>query len=272
MLQRITSLQNEKLKKLSRLYRRKYREKTKMYIAEGINLVEEALKNDAEFDSVFVREDFLREAEGKALTERLEEKKCDISVLPKALFDHTVNTDTPQGIAAAVKQPDCDVGHFFEGKASNIIVLDRLQDPGNLGTIIRTADAAGFRRILVMKGTADIFSPKTVRAAAGSLYRISFAYTDTPEKAMHLLSEHGLRTVCTSPRAERDYFQEDIASDIALIIGNEANGVCEAFMRDSALQVSIPMEGTVESLNAGVAASVIMYESVRQRREGRASP
>ena len=115
MLQRITSLQNEKLKKLSRLYRRKYREKTKMYIAEGINLVEEALKNDAEFDSVFVREDFLREAEGKALTERLEEKKCDISVLPKALFDHTVNTEYAGGNCGGGKQPDCDVGHFFEG-------------------------------------------------------------------------------------------------------------------------------------------------------------
>lgn len=272
MLQRITSLQNEKLKNFARLYRRKYREKWKLYVAEGINLVEEALKNGAEFDSAFVREDFFGEAEGKVLAERLGEKNCDIFVLPKALFDHTVNTDTPQGIAAAVKQPDCDVGHFFDGKPSNVIVLDRLQDPGNLGTIIRTADAAGFRRILVMKGTADIFSPKTVRAAAGSLYRVSFAYANQPEEALRLLSDRRFRTVCTSPRAEKNYFEEDIAENTALIIGNEANGACDEFMQKARLLVSIPMEGTVESLNAGVAASVIMYESVRQRLRKRAGP
>lgn len=129
MLQRITSLQNEKLKSFSRLYRRKYREKTNRYVAEGINLIEEALKNGAELDSVFIREDFAEEAEGRALTERLTEQGCDLFLLSRVLFDRTVNTETPQGIAAAVKQPDCHVGRFFEGDPSNILVLDRLQDP-----------------------------------------------------------------------------------------------------------------------------------------------
>lgn len=100
MLQRITSLQNEKLKSFSRLYRRKYREKTNRYVAEGINLIEEALKNGAELDSVFIREDFAEEAEGRALTERLTEQGCDLFLLSRVLFDRTVNTETPQGIAA----------------------------------------------------------------------------------------------------------------------------------------------------------------------------
>ena len=265
MLQRITSLQNEKLKSFSRLYRRKYREKTNRYVAEGINLIEEALKNGAELDSVFIREDFAEEAEGKALAERLTEQGCDLFLLSRVLFDRTVNTETPQGIAAAVKQPDCHVGRFCEGDPSNILVLDRLQDPGNLGTIIRTADAAGFRRILVMKGTADLFSPKTVRAAAGSLYRMKFAYGDEPREVLSLLGSHGFQTVCTSPRAEINYFDADISRSTALIIGNEANGACDVFLQGADLLINIPMEGSIESLNAGTAASVIMYESVRQR-------
>lgn len=267
MPREITSAQNEKLKEFSKLYRRKYRERTGLYIIEGIHLVEEALKNDAELVTAFLRGDFGRSGEEKKLVKRLEERGTEIFVLPAALFDRIVATETPQGIAAVSRQPDCEVGRFFDGASpdSNIIVLDRLQDPGNLGTIIRTADAAGFRHVLVMKGTADIFAPKTVRAAAGSLYRVRFAYSDDPVQALEFLKRHGKKTVCTSPRAETVCFDADIAVSSALIIGNEAQGACEAFLRESDLLVSIPMEGTVESLNASAAASVLMYESVRRR-------
>lgn len=114
MLQRITSLQNEKLKSFSRLYRRKYREKTNRYVAEGINLIEEALKNGAELDSVFIREDFAEEAEGRALTERLTEQGCDLFLLSRVLFDRTVNTETPAGNRGGGETADCHVGRFFE--------------------------------------------------------------------------------------------------------------------------------------------------------------
>lgn len=266
MVREITSAQNEKLKEFSKLYRRKYRERTGQYIIEGIHLVDEALKNDARLISAFLRGDFGRREEEKKLLKRLENGGTDLFVLPAPLFDRIVTTETPQGIAAVSSQPDCEVGHFFEGMSDgNVVVLDRLQDPGNLGTIIRTADAAGFRHILVMKGTADIFAPKTVRAAAGSLYRVRFAYADSPQQALELLKKNGKKTVCTSPKAGTVCFDADIAASTALIIGNEARGACEAFLRGSDLLVSIPMEGTVESLNASAAASILMYESVRQR-------
>ena len=116
-----------------------------------------------------------------------------------------------------------------------------------------------------MKGTADLFSPKTVRAAAGSLYRMKFAYGDEPREVLSLLGSHGFQTVCTSPRAEINYFDADISRSMALIIGNEANGACDVFLQGADLLINIPMEGSIESLNAGTAASVIMYESVRQR-------
>lgn len=266
MIQQIASAQNDRWKHFARLYRRKYRDREKKYILEGIHLIEEALKNDTIPESVFLREGFTDQPEGEKLVKRLEVCGADILVLPKAVFDGTVNTETPQGIAAAANQPDCDVGRFFDDcETPNVVVLDRLQDPGNLGTIIRTADAAGFRHILIMKGTADIFSPKTVRAAAGSIYRVRFAYLDDPLEALRLLKQHGIKTVCTSPRADRIYFDTDIAGAAALIIGNEANGACDVFMEQADEKILLPMEGNIESLNASAAASILMYESVRQR-------
>lgn len=270
MVKQITSATNEKLKNFTRLYKRKYRDRTGQYIIEGMNLVEEALKNDKPPVSAFLREGFTDHSEGAAMAERLKTCGTDLFLLPKALFDGMADTESPQGIAAISSQPDCDVGRFFEDeKAPNVVVLDRLQDPGNLGTIIRTADAAGFRHILVMKGTADIFSPKTVRAAVGSLYRVKIAYLDTPEEALRLLDKHGIRTICTSPKADHIYFDTDMAESIALIIGNEANGACDVFMERADRKVFLPMEGSIESLNASAAASILMYESVRQRMSER---
>lgn len=268
MISRIESAQNERLKHFSKLYRRKYREKTGQYVIEGVHLIQEALKNGAEPATAFIREGFGQRGEEETLIRKLEACGTELFAVPSGLFDRIVNTETPQGIAAVSDQSQCGTESFFcTGNGSNILVLDRLQDPGNLGTIIRTADASGFRRILLMKGTADVFAPKTVRAAAGSLYRVRFAYLDQPEDALNLLRERGYRTVCTSPRADRVYFDEDLASCTALIIGNEAQGACDAFLGGADCRVSIPMEGSVESLNASVAASILMYESVRQRAQ-----
>ena len=144
-------------------------------------------------------------------------------------------------------------------------MLDRLQDPGNRGTVIRTADAAGFAGAVIVKGTADLFSPKTVRAAAGSLYRVRLLFAGSPEDAAEKLRTHGRQIICTSPYAEKLFYDTDMAHKTALVIGNEANGVCEELQNAADVNVKLPMEGTIESLNAAVAAAVVMYEAVRQR-------
>jgi TrmH family RNA methyltransferase len=145
-------------------------------------------------------------------------------------------------------------------------VLDRLRDPGNIGTILRTAEAAGFLGAILMKGTADVYAPKVVRAAAGALFRLPVLAADTPEQAMRLLSRHGKTVVCTVPSGSQSYFDADLAEDIAVVVGNEGSGICETFLAQCDLRVSIPMEGRIESLNAAAAAAILMYESVRQRR------
>lgn len=263
-MKKITSSDNDIYKAFARLYRRKYRDREGLYIIEGINLIEEAVKNGAELKSVFIREDFDADAHG---VRAFEAGGIPVYSMPRALFDKTSDTQTPQGIAAVSAKPECGVESFF-AETDNIIVLDRLQDPGNIGTVIRTADAAGFAGAVIVKGTADLFSPKTVRAAAGSLYRVRLLYADSAADAARLIRDYGRRLICTSPYADRLYYDVDMSQRTAIVIGNEANGVCSEFSESADVSVRLPMEGSIESLNAAVAASVMMYEAVRQRRCG----
>lgn len=258
-MKHITSPDNEIYKSFLKLYKRKYRDREGLYIIEGENLIDEAVRNGAVLRQIFIREDY-----DVSRYKGIEDSGTPVYSLSKQLFDKAADTDTPQGIAAVSEKPLYTEEEFFRGTDS-IIVLDRLQDPGNIGTIIRTADAAGFKGAVVMKGTADLFSPKTVRAAAGSLYRVKLLYIDTPERTAEMMRAHGKNTVCTSPYAETVFYDADMAENAAVIIGNEANGACEEFMRLADMTVTLPMEGSIESLNAAVAASVVMYESVRQR-------
>ncbi len=265
-MKKITSSDNEIYKSFARLYKRKYRDREGLYIIEGINLIEEAVKNGAALKSIFIREDFEMSALERVAGSIDGDQKSDVPVymLSKALFDRTADTETPQGIAAVSKKPECSEEKFFN-ETDNVIVLDRLQDPGNIGTVIRTADAAGFAGAVIVKGTADLFSPKTVRAAAGSLYRVRLLYADSPEDAVSKLRERGRKIICTSPYAEKLFYDADMAEKAALVIGNEANGVCAELQEAADMNVRLPMEGTIESLNAAVAAAVVMYEAVRQR-------
>ena len=261
-MKKITSSDNEIYKSFARLYKRKHRDREGLYVIEGINLIEEAVKNGAELKSVFVRDDF----DISALERITGGRKNDVPVymLSRALFDKTADTETPQGIAAVSEKPECSEQRFFD-ETDDVIVLDRLQDPGNIGTVIRTADAAGFAGAVIVKGTADLFSPKTVRAAAGSLYRVRLLFAGSPEDAAEKLRAHGRQIICTSPYAEKLFYDADMAHRTALVIGNEANGVCEELQNAADVNVKLPMEGTIESLNAAVAAAVVMYEAVRQR-------
>ena len=145
------------------------------------------------------------------------------------------------------------------------MVLDRVTDPGNMGTILRTAEAAGFQAVIALKGTTAPYGAKVSRAAAGALLRMPIFLADSVEEVVTLLRSAGKRTLCTSPRTDRLYYHVDMARDTALVIGNEASGVCDALFEAADEIVAIPMEGQTESLNAGVAAAILMYESLRQR-------
>lgn len=261
-MKQITSSDNRICRIIRQLDSRKHREKLGLYLIEGENLTEEAFKNNADIEFIAVNEDRLSHYEnlfGGRLSECF--------VMPARLFNQLAQTESSQGIMAAVRIPRLTQRQFMEHIAGgNVIVLDRLQDPGNIGTILRTCDAAGYRGAVMIKGTADIYSPKVVRAAAGSVFRIPAYYTAGAREGVELLKDAGLQIIGTGFDTEDMYYDVDMRRNTAVVIGNEGNGISEEMAALCDRTVKIPMRGSIESLNAAVAAGILIYESIRQER------
>lgn len=261
-MKQITSSDNRICRIIRQLDSRKHREKLGLYLIEGENLTEEAFKNNADIEFIAVNEDRLSYYEN-LLGGRLSE--C--YVMPAGLFNRLAQTESSQGIMAAVRIPQLTQQQFMEHIAGgNVIVLDRLQDPGNIGTILRTCDAAGYRGAVMIKGTADIYSPKVVRSAAGSVFRIPAYYTAGARDGVKLLKDAGLQIIGTGFDTEDMYYDVDMRRNTAVVIGNEGNGISEEMAALCDRTVKIPMRGNIESLNAAVAAGILIYESIRQER------
>ena len=235
---------------------KKYRDKYGLYLIEGDNLIDEAIKRGAELKSIFIREDYCGRRD---LTHE------ELYVLKGKLFANVAQTETSQGVVAVVKKTEYSENEFFNlcGEG-NLVVFDRLQDPGNIGTIIRTAEAAGYKGAIFIKGTGDVFSPKAVRAAAGSLFKMPVLFMETPEGAVKAINNGGKTIAAACRDADVRYYDVDLSKNIALIIGNEGGGICEEFLAAASLKVMIPMEDGVDSLNAAVAAGILMYERKRK--------
>lgn len=253
-MRKITSKDNKIVKLCEQLAQKKHRDKLALYLIEGENLVEEAVKNGAGIQTVLVREGYSGKLSG------LEEEAFELDA---RLFDKLAQTETSQGIIAIVNKPQISREQFIGDAGGNFVVLDRLQDPGNIGTILRTADAAGYKLAVVMKGTADVFSPKVVRAATGSLFRMPVVFMDSEEDLLEFTRAAGKKTVATCFDTDLYYYDVNLKENIALIIGNEGNGISETLIASSDVKIKIPMHGNIESLNASVAAGILMYEAVR---------
>lgn len=252
-MREITSKDNRIYKTCEQLLLKKYRDRLGRYIIEGENLLGEAVKNGAEIETVLLRRGCDKLPSGLA---------DKAFMLDERLFDKLAQTETSQGIMAIVAKPTADKADFI-GKSGNFIVLDRLQDPGNIGTILRTADAAGYTLAVAMKGTADIFSPKTVRAATGSLFRMPVVFMDSNSELVEFTRAAGKKLTATCFDTQCYYFDVDLTDNIALVIGNEGNGISSEIIESSDIKIKIPMHGNIESLNASVAAGILMYEAVR---------
>ena len=255
-MREISSKDNKIFRLCQQLSHKKYRDKLGLYLIEGENLLEEAVKNGAAIKTVLMCRDYRGSLFGT------EDKAFCLS---DKLFEQLSQTETTQGIMAIVEKPELSPDLFLNRGGGNFIVLDRLQDPGNIGTILRTADAAGYELAIVMKGTADVFSPKAVRAATGSLFRMPVVFMDSVDELMEFTRAAGKKLAATSFDTDRYYYDEDLRENIALIIGNEGGGISRELMESSDLKIKIPMHGNIESLNASVAAGILMYEAVRPR-------
>lgn len=274
----ITSQDNKVYKSCFQLKQKKNRDKTGQYLIEGPNLIADALRSGVMPELLLVSEKSLESSEISGLCREYAEKaggEDKVFVLAEKLFGKLSETESPQGIFGVVKRREFSEEEFFKASqrladlgsenagSSNVIVLDRLQDPGNVGTILRTAEAAGYGGVMVIKGTVDLFSPKVVRSCTGSIFRLPIIFKDTPQEALECLKSHGKRVVSTGLEESRYYYDADLKKDAAVVIGNEGNGVCTEFMEGADMIVKIPMVGQTESLNASVAAAILMYEAVR---------
>lgn len=195
----------------------------------------------------------------------------DVSeVLSDAVFSHVSDTKTPQGILAVIQQMDYKIADMLENPLvkgnPHILVLDNLQDPGNVGTIFRTAEAAGVTGVLMSKDCVDIYNPKTIRSTMGAIYRMPFLNLGDIVKGIEILKENDVRVYAAHLEGQNAYDKEEYSGGTAFLIGNEGNGLRQEVAAKADSWVRIPMEGQAESLNVGIAAAVLMFEVSRQRR------
>lgn len=257
----ITSTANSQVKQAAALAKRaKARKETGLFIAEGPKMFKEAPKDWVE--KVYISGSYLEKepAAGEGYS---------FEVVTDEVMKAMADTQTPQGILALIRQPSWklrDVMGKETGRKPLIMVLETLQDPGNLGTIIRAGEGAGITGVLMNRETADIFSPKVIRSTMGAVYRVPFVYTDDLKGAVSEMKEEGIHFYAAHLKGTKDYDEETYTEAAAFMIGNESKGLSEELSGIADSLVKIPMEGQVESLNAAVAASVLMFEAARQRR------
>lgn len=261
-MESITAKGNQKYKLWKSLLTRKHREETGLFLMEGAVLLKEAFAAGEDFlDALIVR---TGSEEAPGVTELISSAgRLGIRAFGLAgpLFDQLTDTETGKDVIGVFRIPAREIGNVRNG----LLILDRLQDPGNMGTVMRTAEAAGFDGIAAVKGTVDAFSPKVVRAASGAVLRLPVVYLDSEEEVLELCRREGLKIAAGDPLGTDLYGGADLSGRIALIIGNEGRGISESLMERADVRVRIPMEGKTESLNAAVAAAILMYETVRQR-------
>ena len=198
--------------------------------------------------------------------QELKLEKFSVEVLSDSVFQHVSDTKTPQGILCVVNQKEYDLETVLNIENPHFMVLDNLQDPGNLGTIVRTAEAAGVDAVFVSKESVDIYNPKTIRSTMGSIYRMPVIYIEDLLELLDIFKQKGIKSYAAHLEGKNSYDKEDYQSGTAILIGNEGNGLRKEISNSADIWVRIPMEGKVESLNAAIAASVLMFEVYRQRR------
>jgi TrmH family RNA methyltransferase len=259
----ISSDQNAVIKEVKSLKEKKHREAKGMFFIEGIKFVEEALKEKINISRLLISDRLVEVSGGMEMLQKIE-SGYNVYTLPHKLFKEVSDTENPQGILAVLNSSNCLLEDVYNNM-NFFIVLDAIQDPGNLGTIIRTADAVGATAVVMSKGCVDVYNPKVLRSTMGSLFHVPICYGEDVSDILNKMKSRGIRLCAADLEGTENYFNLKYKDNIAIIIGNEANGISET-VRDAAdTLVKIPMAGKAESLNASVAAGLLMYEVMRCR-------
>ena len=259
----ITSASNSQMKNIVQL-NKKSRERSRqdVFVAEGVKMFREVPKD--RLLQVYVSETFYKEEKHQKLLEG-----CPWELVSDSVFQAVSDTKTPQGVICVIRQFHYSLEDLIcpaKGEAPLCMALENLQDPGNLGTILRTAEGAGVNGVLLSRESVDPYNPKVVRSTMGSIYRMPFFYSQDLREDLKKWKSRGICLYAAHLKGSRPYDEADYRQPAAFLIGNESQGLTEETADLADCRIRIPMEGQVESLNAAVASAVLMYEARRQRR------
>jgi RNA methyltransferase, TrmH family len=257
----IESKDNSLIKEVKKLSKKKYRVESRQFIIEGFRFVEEALKSSFEVPYIFISENALDKYRDFGI-EKLIQNNTKINCIKASLLKELCNTENPQGILAVVNNKKVNITN----KEGFYVLVDKVQDPGNMGTIIRSAHASGALGVIVTKGTVDVYNDKTLRSTMGSIFNIPIIEDDS-FKIIKDLKNNGFKIIVSSLDTENNFYDVDLTGKVVICVGNEGSGISKELYELNDEKVKIPMPGGAESLNAAVAASIMMYEAVRQKEK-----
>lgn len=265
-------LRKKILQEYRRLGNRKYRKKSGKMVLEGPHLLKEAFKAGVETDTVLFTPEFLQKEANRELLSKIGRKIKTIEV-PTRMFQAVAQTESPQGVGAIANLPrnsppfSVRNGESYLGQDDHafFLIIDELQDPGNLGTIIRTAAAAAINGIFLLPGTVEPYNPKVLRASMGGIFYLPVLQVEL-DSCLNFLMERNIRLVAADPHGDRPYYTVDFSGQsCAVVIGNESRGVQESLLRKADIRACIPLGGKIAALNAAVASAVFIFESRRQK-------
>ncbi len=260
MAQEINSVNNALVKATAELKQKKYRMQQGIFVAEGLRTVEEAV-NYGQVERIFYTA--IEDERTRSVLELAAEKGVQLICVNEQVMKKLSDTDSPQGILAVCSMQQTTLDALME-QGRMLLVLDRVGDPGNIGTMLRTADAAGLGGLVLLTGTADIYAPKTVRASMGSLFHMPILAGVKEEQFIKAAHDAGYEVLVTCLDGADNLYKANLGGRMALVMGNEANGASDTLIAAADKRVYIPMPGKAESLNIAMTAGIVMFEAVRQ--------
>lgn len=256
----LTGLQNPLVKAAAELKQKKYRQQRGEFLAEGLRTAEEAVAFKAAQQIFYTATEDERTLK---LLEQAASMQLKLTCVSEAVMKKIADTETPQGIIAVCRMQEQPLEQLLaSGKL--LLVLDRVGDPGNIGTMLRTADAAGVGGIILLKGTADIYAPKTVRSSMGSLFHVPVLSGVAEQEFIDNAKKAGYQLLVTALDGADNLYQADLKGRLAFVMGNEAGGVSASLLQQADKRVFISMRGKAESLNVAMAAGIVMFEAMRR--------
>jgi len=260
----ITSKDNATIKHLHALSEPKHRKKEQAFLIEGVKMVEEALRDNLGVKMI-VASPSLVQHHGKGVLKLAENRSVEVLWVSERLMDSIAESKTPQPVMAVVNMKASSEQGLLTNNAGLIVLVHQLQDPGNLGTIIRTAEAVGASGVAITPNTVDPYNPKAIRASMGSILRVPVVHSVDASAFILICKQKGFQTVATVLTGRTTHFDIDLKKPTVMVLGQEGAGLPQDIMADIDLQVRIPMSSTIDSLNVATAAAVILYEAFRQR-------